>query len=162
MSSSSFKARVNDEKEFSFPVDPTTDLNAIPIDTSRHHVLCDGKSYVATVSHHDFNSRSYGVRIGSNAYRIQIETPLDDLIQSMGYRLSSEQALGTIQAPMPGIILDVRVSQGDTVKKGDALLILEAMKMENVIISPKDGVVKTIDVATGQTVDKNKLLVELE
>jgi biotin carboxyl carrier protein len=80
----------------------------------------------------------------------------------MGYRLGSAQAENTVKAPMPGIILEVRVSTGDAVKKGDTLLILEAMKMENAILSPMDGVVKKILSEKGETVDKNKLLIELE
>jgi len=162
MSSSSFKAKVNGQKDFSFQKEQLLNLDAILIDPATYHVLCDEKSYKVTVVEQDFNNRFYEVRIGSNTYQVDIETDLDQLIQSMGYQLSSEQALDTIQAPMPGIILDVRVSKGDSVKKGGTLLILEAMKMENVIVSPKDGVVKKVLASTGQTVDKNKLLIELE
>ncbi len=162
MGSSTLKAKVNGQQEFSFRKEQLLNLNAIPTSPSNYHVLCDEKSYSVTVSDQDFNNRVYQIRIGSNTYTVDIETGLDELIQSMGYQLSSEQAVDTIQAPMPGIILDVRVSEGDTVKKGDTLLILEAMKMENVIGSPKDGVVKKVLASTGQTVDKNKLLIELE
>jgi len=162
MSSSSFKAKVNGQKDFSFQKEQLLNLDAILIDPATYHVLCDEKSYKVRVVEQDFNNRFYEVRIGSNTYQVDIETDLDQLIQNMGYQLSSEQAVDTIQAPMPGIILDVRVSKGDSVKKGGTLLILEAMKMENVIVSPKDGVVKKVLASTGQTVDKNKLLIELE
>lgn len=162
MSGSSYKAKVNDHKEFSLQKDQIRELDVTETDTDSYHILCDGKSYLATVINEDFNNRFYEVRIGSNTYNVDIETGLDELIQNMGYQLQSAEAVNTIQAPMPGIILDVRVSQGDTVNKGDTLLILEAMKMENVIVSPKDGVVKNIAAETGQTVDKNKLLIELE
>ena len=80
----------------------------------------------------------------------------------MGYKLSSENATNEVKAPMPGIILEMKAQPGDKVNKGDTLLILEAMKMENAILSPKDGVVKSVWSETGDTVDKNKLLVELE
>jgi biotin carboxyl carrier protein len=162
MSSSSFKAKVNGQKDFSFQKEQLRNLDAILTDPATYHVLCNEKSYEVTVVEQDFNNRFYEVRIGSNTYQVDIETDLDQLIQSMGYQLSSEQAVDTIQAPMPGIILDVRVSKGDSIKKGSTLLILEAMKMENVIVSPKDGVVKKVHASTGQTVDKNKLLIELE
>ena len=130
--------------------------------TTDYHILLDGKSHVAIVSRADFNARSYHIRIGSNTYHVNIETDLDSLIQSMGYQLQTEQAIDKIQAPMPGIILEVRVSEGDTVNKGDSLVILEAMKMENIIVSPMDAVVKKVAVGQGETVDKNKLLIELE
>jgi biotin carboxyl carrier protein len=67
-----------------------------------------------------------------------------------------------IKAPMPGLILEINVAEGAEVKENDALLILEAMKMENVLNSPRDGVIKSISVAQGETVDKNALLIEFE
>lgn len=63
---------------------------------------------------------------------------------------------------MPGIILEVNVAEGDKVKKGDPLCVLEAMKMENTLTASRDGIVKTVNIAKGDTVDKGKLLIELE
>ncbi len=63
-----------------------------------------------------------------------------------------------IIAPMPGNILSVNVKDGDTVKKGDILLILEAMKMENEILAPADGTVAAVSVTKGQTVETGALL----
>ena len=63
-----------------------------------------------------------------------------------------------IIAPMPGNILSVNVKDGDTVKKGDILMILEAMKMENEILAPVDGVVAAVSVTKGQTVETGALL----
>ena len=66
-----------------------------------------------------------------------------------------------IEAPMPGKILDVMVSPGQAVKKGDVLVILEAMKMENEIVTPSDGVVAGIHVASGDSVESGTLLATL-
>ncbi|HHV73796.1 MAG TPA: biotin/lipoyl-binding protein [Thermoanaerobacterium sp.] len=63
-----------------------------------------------------------------------------------------------INAPMPGTILDVKVNQGQAVKKGDVLLILEAMKMENEITSPYDGTVISINVSKGASVNTGDVL----
>lgn len=63
-----------------------------------------------------------------------------------------------VKAPMPGTILSVNVKQGDTVQKGQVLLILEAMKMENEILSPRDGVVTSLAAQAGQTVETGALL----
>jgi biotin carboxyl carrier protein len=63
---------------------------------------------------------------------------------------------------MPGLILEINVSNGEEVKEGQALLVLEAMKMENTITSPKDGVIKYIGVTKGLSVAKNELLIEFE
>ncbi len=66
-----------------------------------------------------------------------------------------------VEAPMPGNILDVRVKAGDSVKSGDVLVILEAMKMENEIVAPQDGTVASVSVAKGDTVNVNDVLVSL-
>lgn len=65
----------------------------------------------------------------------------------------------SINAPMPGTILSVNVSKGETVKAGKVLLILEAMKMENEIISPKDGIIESVNVSKGENVESGSPLV---
>lgn len=66
-----------------------------------------------------------------------------------------------INAPMPGNILDVRVKPGDSVKSGDTLVILEAMKMENEIAAPQDGTIATVDVHKGDTVGSGDLMITM-
>lgn len=66
-----------------------------------------------------------------------------------------------ICAPMPGTILSVNVSAGQAVKKGDVLVVLEAMKMENEIYAPRDGQVAAVSVAKGESVESGKVLVTL-
>lgn len=67
----------------------------------------------------------------------------------------------TVDAPMPGNILDVKVANGASVKKGDVLMVLEAMKMENDIVAPQDGTVASINVNKGDTVDAGQTLATL-
>jgi len=67
----------------------------------------------------------------------------------------------TISAPMPGTILDVKVSEGQSVKSGDILFILEAMKMENEIVSPKDGVVNKIHTSKSSNVNTGDALITI-
>ena len=64
----------------------------------------------------------------------------------------------TINSPMPGTILSIKVAAGQAVKSGETLMILEAMKMENEIVSPKDGTVTGISVSEGATVESGSLL----
>ena len=68
----------------------------------------------------------------------------------------------TIAAPMPGTILSVNVKAGDSVKSGDVLLVLEAMKMENEIMAPRDGVVASVMVNKGESVDSGKPMIALQ
>jgi len=65
-------------------------------------------------------------------------------------------------APLPGVVLDIEVEEGDEVKAGNVLLILEAMKMESEITAPIDGVVKKISTKEGETVEEAKNLIEIE
>lgn len=67
----------------------------------------------------------------------------------------------SVDAPMPGNILDIKVSNGASVKAGDVLVILEAMKMENEIVAPQDGTVASINVNKGDTVEAGQTLVSL-
>ena len=67
----------------------------------------------------------------------------------------------TVKAPMPGNILDVKVAAGASVKAGDVLVILEAMKMENEIVAPQDGTVASINVNKGDTVNSGDVLVSM-
>ncbi|NSW90439.1 MAG: biotin/lipoyl-binding protein [Firmicutes bacterium] len=78
-------------------------------------------------------------------------------------KVSNEVPSGaeTVNAPMPGVILSVNVNTGDTVKKGDVLLILEAMKMENEIVSPKDGKIASINVSKGASVNAGDVLLSI-
>ncbi|MCL4126550.1 UNVERIFIED_CONTAM: hypothetical protein GTU68_064554 [Idotea baltica] len=63
---------------------------------------------------------------------------------------------------MPGLILEINIAVGQEVKENDSLLILEAMKMENILTSPRDGIIKSISVSKGDAVEKNQLLIEFE
>lgn len=73
-----------------------------------------------------------------------------------------ESGVKLVKAPLPGSIFKLSVSIGDVIKKGDVLLIMEAMKMENNIMSEKDGVVKSIKVQVGDAVLQDDVLLELE
>lgn len=74
---------------------------------------------------------------------------------------SGAQGAVKVNAPMPGKILDVKASAGQAVKKGDVLLILEAMKMENEVVAPEDGTVASINVASGDSVEAGAVLATL-
>jgi biotin carboxyl carrier protein len=67
-----------------------------------------------------------------------------------------------VTSPMPGKVIKIQVDVDDHVKKGETLLIIEAMKMENLIVSPRDAVVKSINVAVNDRVESSTILVEFE
>lgn len=84
------------------------------------------------------------------------------LLAEMGFKDMASSNEGKLNAPMPGKILEILVSEGDQVSQGTPLVILEAMKMENELKAPVDGVIGSITVETGQSVEKNTLLIEIE
>jgi biotin carboxyl carrier protein len=78
----------------------------------------------------------------------------------MGLSNLQSAKVSEIKAPMPGLVLKVFVSNGDEVKKGDNLFILEAMKMENIIKSPSDVSIKNIKIVPGDKVEKGQVLMQ--
>lgn len=110
----------------------------------------------------DFYRRAYRVRINGGYYDVVIKNALDLLIDQMGLAHAASSSAADLQAPMPGLIVDVLVAEGDEIKKGDPLLILEAMKMENKLTSAVDGIVQSVLVKAGDTVEKNTTLIEFE
>lgn len=100
--------------------------------------------------------------IDGQPVELQVKNEQALLLETLGMKAELEQSVGDIKAPMPGKVLSIDVRQGDQVQKGDTLLVLEAMKMENEIKAPIQGRVKTIQVELGQTIEKKTLLVELE
>ena len=104
------------------------------------------------------------VRIRVNGVEHQLQV-LDDqkmLLESMGMSTVENALEAHVEAPMPGKVLEVKVSAGDEVAAGDALLVLEAMKMENVLRAPRDGKIERVDAQVGEAVEKGAVLVAYE
>jgi biotin carboxyl carrier protein len=124
-------------------------------------VLYNNKSYTVVLLKSERDSKQYTLQINGSKYDITLKDKLDDLLAGMGLTAGAAAKLNNIKAPMPGLVLNILVAEGDTITKGDALLVLEAMKMENIIKSPGEGVVKKINVNKGQAVEKNQVLIEI-
>jgi len=110
----------------------------------------------------DFNNKRYTIKVNHNVYFISIADRIDQLVKEMGFSIGSSKQVNNIKAPMPGLILDINVTVGDKIKEDDPILILEAMKMENSILSPRNGTIKSVGVKKGEAVDKGVLLIEFE
>ena len=103
--------------------------------------------------------KKYKVNVNGTLYEVEIEEMTGAPAAAPVSVPAAAPAGGeSINSPMPGNILDVRVSVGQSVKKGDVLMILEAMKMENEIMCPCDGKVTSISVTKGATVESGALL----
>lgn len=108
------------------------------------------------------SSKSFALRMGGESFDIDIKDKYDLLLKQLGMdkMLSAQQQ--DLKAPMPGLVLEVLATEGASVKKGEPLLVLEAMKMENVIKASADVTVKSIMVAPQQVVEKNAVLITFE
>ena len=124
------------------------------------HILYAGKGYTAEVVKTDFQSKSFHVKINGVIYPVQVKDKFDLLLEKVGMSSTTSGKLNLIKAPMPGLIIDLKVKTGDVVKAGDPLLILEAMKMENILKAPGEGEVKSVKVKKGDSVEKNQVLIE--
>jgi len=100
------------------------------------------------------------LKINGKRVEVSVKDKFDLLLEQLGMDKLSHKKIDSIKAPMPGLVLNILVSEGQAVKKGDTLLILEAMKMENAIKSPADGIIKKVAVSKGTAVEKNQLLIE--
>lgn len=144
------------------PTDVNT-LDLTPLGNNHYHFLsADGKSASIEVVDLDLDNALFKIRVDGQLYSGQIQMPIDNLIKQLGLDIVNTSATDKVLAPMPGLVLDIIATPGQLVTKGENLLILEAMKMENVIKSPVDGIIKSVEVSTGDPISKSQVLVTYE
>jgi len=141
-------------KLFTLTLDEKTiQAEVLHVENGRLALLIDGKRVTAYVS-------------SDNAKRwVTVDGQTFVLTKSSGARdrgHAGHHAAGELTAPMPGQVRAVNVSEGDAVKKGQTLLLLEAMKMEIRVQAPREGIVKKLFVKQGQTVEREQILIEIE
>jgi len=147
---SDMQATINDQYEFDLSVDRDYDLTN-NYDGSYSMIYRD-RSYIIIPQYYDADLKLLTMSVDGH----------DLLVKELGFALTKPNVFKNIKAPMPGLVLEIMVSEGDEVKEGDALIILEAMKMENVIKAPGEGVVKSIVVNSKDAIEKNAVLIEME
>ena len=123
-----------------------------------YSLLIDGVSYVADVTDQD---GACVVDVGDETYRIQVEEETRYIIRTKG-GAAGGHAHQTLVAPLPGKITHVAVKAGDTVKVGDTLLVIEAMKMENELRAGGPGTVAEVRVQSGQAVNAGDVLIVID
>jgi len=140
------------------------DLKAL--DTSvidgRHHILENNKSYKVSKINTGDNPKTGTISINEKEFDFQILDQYDQVVSKMGLDVVATQKVTDIIAPMPGLILDIMIAEGDAIQEGDSILILEAMKMENVIKAEGEGIIKSINHKVGDTVEKGACIIEIE
>lgn len=132
----------------------------VKISDRSFHILHQDQSYMAEVLAVNTTDKQVSLTINGHIHHVQLKDRFDLLLEKMGMSSASGTKLNELKAPMPGLIVGIGVQPGDVISKGDSLLILEAMKMENNLKAPGDGTVKTIRIAKGDRVEKGQVLVE--
>ncbi len=108
--------------------------------------------------------KTYTITVNGTAYDVTVEENVNGAPAAAPAAKAAPAApagaAGSVEitSPMPGKILDVKASAGQAVKKGEVVLLLEAMKMENEVVAPQDGTIATINVAAGDMVEAGNVL----
>jgi biotin carboxyl carrier protein len=157
-----------DKKEFKVDLDKKLNSGVIDGDSfewdvintkgDNYSIIKDNKSYNVEVLSVKPDEKSFLIKVDGIKYSLNAKDKYDELLHSLGMDNLTSNKVADLKAPMPGLVLEISVEVGQEVVKGDTLLILEAMKMENVIKSPTDGVIKSISVSQSETVEKNQVI----
>ncbi|MEM9547705.1 MAG: acetyl-CoA carboxylase biotin carboxyl carrier protein subunit [Bacteroidota bacterium] len=125
------------------------------------HTLSEGKSYRIQPISTNNHGKVQNLQINNLNIEAVIMDQLDQQVDSMGLSTIDSHKSNDIFAPMPGLILDILCKEGDDVEEGKSLLILEAMKMENVIKAEGSGTIGKIHKSIGNSVEKGQLIIEI-
>ncbi len=124
------------------------------------YIQFKNKKYLAEII--EKNQNKYVVLINGVSFNFTIETPISYKRKKYLDKQKSNKKIEVVEAPMPGKIIDVLVEPGAEVKNGEAIIILEAMKMQNEILSPIDGKVRKVLVKQNDIVNKDDILIEID
>ena len=143
---------------FDFDLDEVVNWDIVEFKKGRFYIVYNNKSFIANVLAHDRKNKSFEIIINNNTYSVKLKNRFDKLLQDLGMDTGGSNKDNDVRAPMPGRVIEVLVNEGDTVAEGDGLIVLEAMKMENLIKSTREGVLKHIQTTEGDRVEKNTIL----
>lgn len=110
----------------------------------------------------EVNEQNVSFSINGTYFETTVKDEQDLLLEKLGFHSGTAASAGSLNAPMPGKILELLIADGETVEEGQPVLILEAMKMENELKSPSNGVVSKLHIQQGDNVEKNQLLIDIE
>jgi biotin carboxyl carrier protein len=138
-----------------------------PVDIAKlsdfnYHFIKDMRSYNVEVVNFNAADKTAEIKVNGNIYQVKAKDQFDALLDQLGLSNLNSNKVSEIKAPMPGLVLKVLVNEDDEIKKGDNLLILEAMKMENIVKAPADVTIKSVKVKAGDKVEKGQLLVQFK
>jgi biotin carboxyl carrier protein len=137
-------------------------IDRVKSSANNWHILKEGKSYNIEILKIDKVAKQVDLKLNGKLNVVKLTDKFDALLKSLGMDNLAAKKVLELKAPMPGLVLSILVNEGDTIAKGDSLLVLEAMKMENIIKSPTEGVIKKIHAVKGSAVEKNQILISFQ
>lgn len=154
--------------DHSFEVDPAgpavngeqLEADIVPLKDGFVHLIWKNRSYTAECLSADPDTKTVILRLNRLVFQVNLKDRFDLLLDRLGMKAATASRASDLKAPMPGKIVSILVEEGREVKKGDSLLILEAMKMENILKAPADVVIGPIAAEPGRNVDKNQVLIQ--
>lgn len=150
------------DRVYEVTADQLAALDLVQTGPATYHLLQEGQSYHLKIIHLDLDAKQLHLEINGREQYLQLRDEVDQLVDALGFATAAAQTSKDVFAPMPGLVLDVMVAPGDAVTAGMPLIILEAMKMENVLKAEGDGTVKEVSVAKGEAVEKKQLLIQID
>lgn len=163
-----YKAIVN-SKEFAIKPGKSADtfildgqeilLDILKIKDGSYHIIQNFISYNVEINSLNHDEKVFTFSINGNHYSVQIKDQYDELLQRLGMDSVNSKKINELKAPMPGLVTGIHIEEGQKIMKGDVLLTLEAMKMENTLKAAADAQVKKIVVKKGSAVEKNEILI---
>jgi len=155
-----FRVTVNDEHVSEIESADFAEWDFLDLGNGSYSILLNNKSYNAELVELNREEKTVSLQINGRKYVVNVQTKMDLLLEKLGMSDLASNKMKDVKAPMPGLVLDIRVEAGQAVVKGDPLMVLEAMKMENVIKADGEGVVGSIDVTKGDAVEKGASLIK--
>ncbi|WP_436515292.1 acetyl-CoA carboxylase biotin carboxyl carrier protein subunit [Ekhidna sp. To15] len=154
------KIKVSRKKDELFINDQSFEGEIVKIDTHLYKVYKENKIFRVEVV--DSSGKEITLKVNDHLMNVNVTDHIDQILDKLGMNVAASTAVKDVKAPMPGSILNIIVTEGAEVSQGDQLLVLEAMKMENVIKSPGEGKVSKIHVSEKENVEKNQVLISFE
>ena len=154
--------RVEFSKEKGVSIEGASDAQIENLGTDRWHVLYKNRSYEISLIDIEETTSKVRMRINSKLVELKLKSDRQLLLEKMGLSSLTVKKVSEVKAPMPGLVVRCIVEVEQEVEQGDALLVLEAMKMENIIKSPTAGVISQIMVIQGEAVEKNQILIKFK
>ncbi len=151
-----FEVNLVDKKIFVNSKELKINFSSVSEDFSS--IIYKSKPYNVEIVDLSREEKTCKLKVNGHLYSMTIEDKFDQLLHQLGMDGVAANRVAEIRAPMPGLVLSLKVKEDDVILKGDSLLVLEAMKMENILKSPTDGTIKKIMVRQGSKVEKNQVL----